>query len=207
MHDLEQDSCCWCSSLWSPLLSLWTTAAKTLSQTLSAAGNLEAAASYLGALHRSSWSFWKWGSSGASHVVLDGRRYTTLFQSQLGNLTTLVTLPNMTITNMMLWWITNAGKNPEEVSLQPMYPIKLMLPKFLNQHVTITDFSISVKKQRIFGVNALTNILRDLSLLLGKNLQSSKTRFMNDILFMAIMLLTQKMVCKQEENCCRRRGS
>lgn len=84
--------------------------AKTLSQTLTAAGNLEVTASYLGAVQRSSWAFWKWGSSGASHVVLDGRMYATLLQSHLGNLTTLGTLPSMRITNMMLWWVTNAGE-------------------------------------------------------------------------------------------------
>lgn len=70
--------------------------------------------SHLGAVQRSSWAFWKRGSSGASHVLLDGRIYATLLQSQLGNLTTLGTLPNMRITNMMLWWLTNAGEKSKE---------------------------------------------------------------------------------------------
>lgn len=64
--------------------------------------------SQLGAVQRSSWSFWKQGSSGASHVVLDGSVHARLLQPQLGNLTTLGTLPSMGITNMMLWWLTSA---------------------------------------------------------------------------------------------------
>lgn len=108
--------------------------------------------SQLGAVQRSSWSFWKRGSSGASRVVLDGSGHARLLQSQLGDLTTLGTLPSMGITSMMLWWLTSAEETSKGVNQQPAYPITPMLPEFLSQQSATTDCSVSIKKQRMFGL-------------------------------------------------------